>query len=137
MFLIFLPSWASNVSKMFLKFTNPIKWIYTRIIYLKTFLLKSLQCFFISNFCGSNVAVLVFNVFKFQIIIILCILFLKYSVMLRSVTWMALFIAFSRTLFETLSLAMFLNCFLIFAWSQPHVSYKNVSYKKKMCITFP
>ena len=38
-------------------------------------------------------------------------------------------------MFETLNLAMFLNCFLIFAGSQPHVSYKNVSYKKKRVIS--
>ena len=37
--------------------------------------------------------------------------------------------AFSGTLFETLSLVMFLNFFLIFAGFQPHVSDKNVSYK--------
>ena len=49
----------------------------------------SVCCFFSSNFCSSNVAVLVFNVFKFQIIIILFLVVERMSKKqqtLRSVT---------------------------------------------------
>ena len=37
------------------------------------------------------------------------------------------------SLYMTLSLTMFLKRFSTFAKAQPRVSYRNVSYKKKMC----
>ena len=39
-----------------------------------------------------------------------------------------------KNVYLKLSLSMFLKGFLIFAIFQPHVSYRQVSYKKKTCI---
>ena len=85
MFLIFLPSWASNVSKMFLKLTNPITWIYTCIHYIfenitieiiavfvvslvrislvRIFVVRMLQCLFLTF---SSFKLLLFFVFYFK-----------------------------------------------------------------------